>query len=159
MNSDITIDLENDFRLNIRTSGVIFHGTKVLLHKNPNHDHYALFGGRIKIGESSIEALKREVKEEMGKEIELIKSVGVIENFFDANEKKYHEILFINQVEFEDQEDKKIDYNLKTVEPGKTLIFEWVELDDLKNIDLRPKIAKELLISDNFPQNVINIGC
>ena len=148
MNSDITIDLENDFRLNIRTSGVIFHGTKVLLHKNPNHDHYALFGGRIKIGESSIEALKREVKEEMG-----------IENFFDANEKKYHEILFINQVEFEDQEDKKIDYNLKTVEPGKTLIFEWVELDDLKNIDLRPKIAKELLISDNFPQNVINIGC
>ena len=148
MNSDITIDLENDFRLNIRTSGVIFHGTKVLLHKNPNHDHYALFGGRIKIGESS-----------MGKEIELVKSVGVIENFFDANEKKYHEILFINQVEFESQEDKKIDYNLKTVEPGKTLIFEWVELGDLKNIDLRPKIAKELLISDNFPQNVINIGC
>lgn len=67
---DLTIDVEN-YKLNIRAAGVIIHNGKVLVHRNINSDHYALIGGRVEIGESSADTVKREIQEELGKEIEL----------------------------------------------------------------------------------------
>ena len=57
---DITIDVE-DYKLNVRAAGVIIHNNKVLVHKNVNSDHYALVGGRIEIGENSVDTIKREI--------------------------------------------------------------------------------------------------
>ena len=47
---DITVDIEN-YRLNVRAAGLIIHNNKLLVHKDVNSDHYALIGGRIKVGE------------------------------------------------------------------------------------------------------------
>lgn len=55
---DITVDIEN-YRLNVRTAGLIIHNNKLLAHKDANSDHYALIGGRIKTGEDSESAIKR----------------------------------------------------------------------------------------------------
>lgn len=63
---DLTIDVEN-YKLNIRAAGVIIHNGKVLVHRNINSDHYALIGGRVEIGESSADTVKREIQEELGK--------------------------------------------------------------------------------------------
>ena len=68
---DLTIDVE-DYKLNVRAAVVITHKGKILVHKNLNSDHYALIGGRVEIGESSSKTIKREIKEELGKEIENI---------------------------------------------------------------------------------------
>ena len=63
---DITINVE-DYKLNVRAAGIIIHNNKVLTHKNINENHYALIGGRVRIGEDSETTLKREIFEEMGK--------------------------------------------------------------------------------------------
>ena len=55
---DLTIDVEN-YKLNIRAAVVIIHNGKVLIHRNINSDHYALIGGRVEIGESSADTVKR----------------------------------------------------------------------------------------------------
>ena len=89
---DITIDVE-DYKLNIRAGVVIIHDNKILLHRNVNSDHYALPGGRVEIGESSEKTVKREIMEETGKEIELTGYVATIENFFEMEGKRYHEIF------------------------------------------------------------------
>lgn len=59
---DITIELE-EYILNIRAAVVIIHNDKVLVHRNINSNHYALVGGRVELGEDSIETVKREIKE------------------------------------------------------------------------------------------------
>lgn len=64
---DITIDV-GDYKLNVRTAGVIIHNGKVLAHKNMNSNHYALIGGRVEVGENSADTVKREIKEELGKD-------------------------------------------------------------------------------------------
>ena len=63
---DLTIDI-GDYRLNVRAAAFIIHNNKVLTHRNINKDHYCIPGGRIEIGESSEETVKREIQEELGK--------------------------------------------------------------------------------------------
>ena len=65
---DITIDVGN-YKLNVRAACIIKHNNKILVHKNINEDHYALLGGRVEIGESSEDTIKREIKEELGKKL------------------------------------------------------------------------------------------
>ena len=75
---DLTIDVEN-YKLNIRAAGVIIHNEKVLVHRNINSDHYALIGGRVGIGESSADTVKREIEEELDTEIAVHNKIGTIE--------------------------------------------------------------------------------
>ena len=140
---DITIDVE-DYKLNVRAAGVIIHNNKVLVHKNVNSDHYALVGGRIEIGENSVDTIKREIKEELGKDIEITGYISTIENFFEMKGSKYHEIMFVHKVEFVNEEDK--DY----------LKYEWLELDKIEQYPLWPKAIREVLKENKYPVHKIN---
>ena len=155
---DLTIDLEEG-RLNCRAGGLIIHQNKVLFHKNTQDTYYALIGGRVQICEDSATTIKREIKEELGKEIKLEGYVATIENFFEAKGKKYHEILFVHRVEFIDENDRNLTDTLKNIEGGKdsTVQYEWIDLDDIDNYDIRPNIIKEILKEAKFPVHKINI--
>ena len=120
---DLCLDV-GEYKLNIRAAGVIIHNNKVLTHKDVNKDHYAIPGGRIEIGENSEETLKREMQEELGKEIEIKDYMATIENFFEMDGKKYHEFYFLYKAEFTNEEDKKIDYIMHNVEGKEYLQYE-----------------------------------
>lgn len=147
---DITVDIEN-YKLNVRVAGIIIHNNKILVHKDINSNHYALIGGRVKIGEDSENALKREIQEELGKKVDIIKYISTIENFFDMKNSKYHEILFIYQAEFIEDEDKKIEYTLKNIEGKDHLHYEWINLDKIEQYPLLPKAIKGILKENKFP--------
>lgn len=151
---DISIDLEN-YKLNVRSAGIIIHNNKLLTHHDLNMGHYALIGGRIAIGESSDETLIREVKEEIGKEIEITGYGSTIENFFTMNNTKYHEIMFVHKAEFINEDDKKIETELKSIEGKKHLRFEWIDLDNLEKYDLRPQAIKEMLKNKKFTSHKV----
>lgn len=136
---DLTIDVD-DYKLNIRAVVVIIHNNKILVHKNINSDHYALLGGRVKIGEDSETTVKREIKEELNKEIEVTRYIGTIENFFKMKGSKFHEILFIHKAEFVNEEDKKIEYTLKNNEGEDFLQYEWLDLDKIDEYPLLPQV-------------------
>ena len=152
---DLTLDIE-DYKLNIRAAAVIIHNNKILVHKDVRKDHCTLLGGRIAIGENSEETVKREIKEEIGKETEIIGYIGTIENFFEMNKKKYYEILFIHRVEFINGEDKKIDYTIHNIEGKEYLQYEWLDIDKIKEYNILPKCLKDILKSQNFPIHIIN---
>ena len=152
---DLTIDVEN-YKLNVRASAVIIHNNKVLVHKNINSDHFALIGGRVEIGEDSENTIKREIKEELGKGIEVTGYISTVENFFEMKDAKYHEILFIHRAEFTNEEDKKIEYTLKNVEGKNYLQYEWLDLDKIEEYPLLPEAVKEVLKENKFPVHKIN---
>jgi len=113
-------------------------------------------GGRVKIGENSENTLKREILEETGKEIEIAGYISTIENFFEANEKKYHEIMFVYQAEFKKEEDKQIIEPIKNIEGREYLQYEWLDINELGKYDIRPKIIKEILKESKLPVHRIN---
>ena len=151
---DLSIKVE-DYKLNIRATGIIIHNNKLLVHNNHKDDFYALMGGRISIGESSEETVKREFKEEIGKDVEIIGYVGTVENFFTTETEKYHEIMFIYQLEFVDEEDKKIEHTLKNIEGEDYLEYKWLDIDNLENEPLRPEGIIQIIKIGKFPQHII----
>lgn len=152
---DITIDVD-DYKLNVRAAGVMIHNGKILVHKNVNSDHYALIGGRVEIGENSADTVKREIKEELGKDIEITGYISTIENFFEMKGSKYHEILFVHKIEFINEEDKKIEYTIKNIEGKDYLQYEWIELDRIDEYPLLPRAVKDVLTENKFPIHKIN---
>ena len=118
---------------------------KILVHKNINSNHYALIGGRVEIGENSADTVKREIKEELGKD----GYVSTIENFFEMKGSKYHEIMFVHKIEFTDKDDKKIEYTMKNIERKDYLQYEWIELSKIDQYPLLPEAIKEVLKQNN----------
>lgn len=152
---DLTIEVE-DYKLNVRAAGIIIHNNKVLTHRNLNSNHYTFIGGRVEIGEDSATTVKREIEEEVGKEVEIIEHGGVIENFFEMQGTKYHEMLFMHRAEFVDEEDQKIEYTLKNREGKDYLQYEWIDIDHLDDYPIKPAIIKEILKQGKFPVHMIN---
>ena len=152
---DLTLNVL-DYKLNIRAAGIIIHNGKVLCHKNINSDHYALIGGRVEIGEDSATTLKREIKEEMGKEIEITGYVSTIENFFEMKDSKYHEIMFVHRAEFKNEEDKKIEYTIKNIEGEDFLQYEWLDIKKIDEYPIVPHSIKKILMEGKFPVHMIN---
>lgn len=60
-------------------------------------------GGGIEFGERSREALLREIREEVGAEVENLELVGVLENVFTYEGARGHEIVFVYDGEFKDK--------------------------------------------------------
>ena len=152
---DLSIDIE-DYKLNIRAGGLIIHNNKILAHKNINKDHYCIHGGRIELGENSETTIKREIQEELGKDIDILKYSSTIENFFYMNEKKYHELYFLYRVEFKNEEDKKIEYTMHNMEGKDYLQYEWLDIDKIDEYNILPECLKDMLKKDNMPTHVIN---
>ena len=83
---DICVMLDG-YKFNYRVAAIIKKDGKILLHKSKKDNFYAIPGGRVKVGESSIKTLKREFIEEMGKDINVKDFTGLVENFFEYNGK------------------------------------------------------------------------
>ena len=153
---DLTIDVE-DYKLNVRSSGLIIHDNFILTHHNLESDHYALPGGRIEIGEDSVSTVKREFLEETGKEIEVKECAAVVENYFTHDGQKYHEILFTHLAEFKNEEDRKIITELENIEKKSHLRYEWLDINKIDEYNVRPYVLKEIIKSKNFPIHKVNI--
>ena len=60
-------------------------------------------GGGIEFGEQSRDAVLREIREEVGAEVEKLELVGVLENVFMYEGARGHEIVFVYDGEFKDR--------------------------------------------------------
>ena len=92
----------------------------------------------------------------MQKEIEIKKYIGIIENFFILNEKKYHELFFIYNAEFTNEQDKKINTIMSNKEGKDYLVYEWIDIDKIEEYNVLPKCIKTILKEKREKVHIIN---
>ena len=89
-------------------------------------------GGKVKLGESSEDAIKREIMEEIGMKAERTTLVSILENFYFNDKEKVQEICFVF----------KIDEDFTGIIPDG---FTEVSIEDISKYDVRPKPMVDIL--------------
>jgi ADP-ribose pyrophosphatase YjhB (NUDIX family) len=96
-----------------------------------NQLFYCPAGGGVEFGETTADAIKREIKEELNAEITDIELLGVLENLFTFDGQQGHEIVFVYDAKFMDQSFYS-NKNLKGTESnGMRFNAIWINLDDI----------------------------
>lgn len=151
---DLSMMIE-DVKFNYRAALMIKKGDSILVECNPDIDFVTIPGGRVKTLESSLDALQREIKEEMHVDIleTEVKMKALIENFFEMNNKKYHEIYFLYKITIDDYDTRFTDDMINF--DSDASYYKWVKISDLAKENLLPVVLRSLSDDDNF-QNIIN---
>lgn len=87
-----------DTKLKIRVAAIVSTPVGFLFEKSDKNYIFPI-GGKIMINETSLEAVAREIKEEIGMEVENPTFIAVMENFYDSDGEKVHEICFVYKTE------------------------------------------------------------
>ena len=102
-------------------------------------------GGGVEFGEQAAEAIRREIREELGLEIEDPIQLGVIENRFEYCGKPGHEIVFVFDARFADPDiytQREIPIN----EAGWDGPAQWLNLETPCPTPLYPQSLEDLLV-------------
>ena len=151
---DVSIMIDN-VKFNYRAGLMIECEDEILVEVNPDIDFVTLPGGRIHTLETSVDGLKREIKEELNYELsDTIKLRGIIENFFGFEEKRYHELYFLYKYKIEKDNSLYSD-SLKNDDRDKNY-FKWVKKSELDKVNLLPKVLRIWANSEGFDQEFIN---
>lgn len=79
-------------RFQMRVAGLGFRDGHVLVHRAVHENFWTFPGGRAEIGETSEETLKREMVEELGTEVVVVRLLWSVENFFYYEQRDWHEL-------------------------------------------------------------------
>jgi ADP-ribose pyrophosphatase YjhB (NUDIX family) len=92
-------------------------------------------GGGIEFKERSIDALHREIREELQTEIKECKFIAVIENQFKINNCELHEICFLYEVKLYEEFYKNVNFSI--TEDISINNSYWVNVEKIKNKSIK----------------------
>ncbi len=153
---DVSIMIGNH-KFNYRVSAIFRNGNKILLHHGLKSDHYTLPGGRVKDGETTKQALKREMEEEMGYNVSILRPVSFMENMFNLDDKDYHELLVTYEAQFGAEEAYQRE-KIVGIEEREDLEFIWKDISELENLVFKPEILIDVIKKNSKEfQHIINV--
>ena len=145
-------------RFNYRVAGVAIHNGRVLLDRNTRNNYWVLPGGHPDMMESMAVALRREMFEEIGANVEIIRLLWVIENFF-YKDKPVHELSFYFLMEIDPQSELlESEGPFFGEEHGYQLVYQWqpIEENALMKLPLYPGfLTTGLLELPKIPTHIV----
>ena len=126
-----------------RVGAIIIQNNHILMVKNENCPYYYSVGGGIQFGETSEDAVLREIYEETNIRLEIDRLVFIHENFFIAdfmNDTPFQEIRFFYIMKIND-DIKNINCSSNGVDGSKDSLH-WLPIDKLSEYQLFPEFYK-----------------
>ena len=149
-NEDVMFSM-NGNAFNGRVVGLLMKDNRVLLAKNKGDKHWTLPGGKIRHFEVSSDSVVREFEEEIGGKFVAKKLLSVIENFYVHNTEKWHQIIFV--YEMEDIVKVPLFKGSKKILDADG-VYRWFELNELNDYDVQPEVLRTLI--SNVPCHLVH---
>ncbi|MDR0978516.1 MAG: NUDIX domain-containing protein, partial [Lachnospiraceae bacterium] len=103
--------------------------------KEPEKEYWSIPGGKVEFFEKIEDALKREIKEETGVDIEIVRLLGICNHIVDNEKIHYISPSYLCKIKSGEP---------KIMEPQKHIDMKWFPLDELpKNLTITTKTAIE----------------
>lgn len=128
---------------NFRSVGVLIKNNKILVQRDKDGTDYALPGGHVKIGESSIDSLIREYKEETGADIVCKRLLWVEECFWEWNKTKTQTIAFYYLIDLCKDNDIHVDTDFISQKDNCNVLLGWLPIEKLSSITIYPSFIKD----------------
>jgi ADP-ribose pyrophosphatase YjhB (NUDIX family) len=145
----------------VLAGGACRHGRHVLLHQAEGDDTWSLPGGHPEAGEPAREALAREWREELGREVRVGRLLWMVENFFEHADRRRHELGLYFEVALPDGA-SSLDPRREFTRPsdaGYALVFRWFPVDRLAAVRLYPAFLRTALAGPPAaPVHVVHTG-
>ena len=151
----------DDYNFKFRVSGLIIRNNKLLLVDMDDSGFLCLPGGYVELGETTEEAVKRELIEEIGKDVIVKKYLGVVENYFiNKFGRKMHEISFYYLMDFTHLNIEESNFTLIENDKGHNikLDFKWINLDELDKFDITIRMSPNIAYYAYIPRGNGIIG-
>lgn len=127
-------------KIRVLALGLIRDGDRIFISEGydplKQQTFYRALGGGVDFGETSLEALKREFREETQAELTNIKYLGCLENLFVFNGQPGHEIIQVYQCDFVDTKFYQLE-SFVFVEGERQKTALWVDINRFKSGELR----------------------
>ncbi len=153
MKEDISTML-GDTKFNFRVACFFEYKDKMLLHRNVKVDNFwNLVGGRVKCGETTKEALIRELEEELGYkfEPERLQLFQINEMFFVYDNINCHELNFMYHIKLTDDDELAHKQDFGSCDKD-NIVYHWFDKTEVanKNIKCLPDTIYHLAKCDKF---------
>jgi 8-oxo-dGTP pyrophosphatase MutT (NUDIX family) len=140
----------------LRAVAIALHDGHILLNRCEQDDYWFLPGGRCELLESALDAIRREMREELGTEIRIERLLWIVETFFEDKGLACHELGFYFLIdlgpEFPHYAPGK---PFLGHEEGFELSFCWFPIDALHTMRVYPTFVRDALY--NLPDHVEHI--
>ncbi|OKL49284.1 NUDIX hydrolase [Boudabousia marimammalium] len=146
----------DSFRL--RSAALLIHAQQILLVHNLVHDFYYTVGGAVRHGESSLEAVAREVREETGLTLRHSRLVFLYEVFYQdqlsESDLRCHEINLFYLHELTQEERTRVDAKIHETKSGSERgldlpsgeTLEWLDFAALSDKVVFPSFLPDRLL-------------
>lgn len=151
MNSKSEMKSQYDAERELIARAIVVEDGAIVVNKSRNdksgQEYFALPGGHVDPGESCIDALEREWKEELGADLDVLDLCFVAESIYPGRKKEEterHELVLL----FHAALASPLQHNGKEIdspEPNKN--FQWLRFEDLESANLLPFTVKDFLMS------------
>ncbi|MGY3777857.1 NUDIX hydrolase [Isobaculum melis] len=145
---DLTLQA-GDFTFNHRVAGICLKNDCILLEKNFKGKHWSLPGGRILSGESSSDAIERELTEELGISVLHKDLFATAELFFTDTQletaRPFHEVSFYYTIDAFNETIPFVPNSYFNGYEHEDERFIWFPLANLNTLNFQPRQLKKML--------------
>lgn len=147
----IAVDIDG-VRFQLRAGALVVDDGWVLLHRIGADPYWSVPGGRVDPGEDAATTVVREMREEIGAEVTVVRLLHVIENFFPFRDRSVHEVnlnLLVTLAPGSALADRTRAHH--GAEGSLPLEFRWFPLAALGTLDVRPACLADALREPGLP--------
>ena len=126
----------NSRQIRVTTICIIRKGDSILVFEGYDPTRSQIFyrplGGEIEFGEYSLDALRREFREQLGTDLLNLRYIQTLENVFTAYGKPSHEAIFIYEGNFADKSFYNKDVIIGKEDNGESFEAKWMPISDFQ---------------------------
>jgi 8-oxo-dGTP pyrophosphatase MutT (NUDIX family) len=149
----IDFTTSNNIRFNFRVAGVALQNDRVLLHRTDDEAHWILPGGRVEAGETSSQALRREMREELGQDIDVGRLLWIVESFLQDHGRVIHGLGLYYLMSLSAPLDR-----FEVMDGQTRLSFDWQPLSRLSDLAVYPPfLSQQLAALPEHPVHILDI--
>ena len=141
----------DEYICDLRAVGVLVRDGKLLVQRDRDGSEYALPGGHVKIGETTVDGLVREYKEETGADIKVGKLLWTEECFWEWNRTQAHNIAFYYLIELADGSYIPNIGEFVSHKDNCNVVLGWMPIEQLADLTIYPDFIKETIYELDAP--------